>query len=499
MWIGWYATPLTHPDGFQSIGASFGGNVGHLSWPFVGNFEGYADRWGYHWFGWPMLRSWFAGMFSFSPLGDAFFLHGVRTLTGILVAQYVYRHYQSVGAALLACATILLQKGWFCSMAFLYRPETVSALLLWLAAEPLWSKTAWPLWRKIVSMIALFLCPMMHPLAVAASGWVAVLGIIKERVADRGSWLLLSFRWLLPSLLGVLCLIGYYASNESTYVQLMTTVQTMQLVKMDTLSVLQNMFLAANNVFYVWPVSALFVISVAAVWQKRIVGHELFCLFASSSFLGLGFAYLIAGGHPNVGHAALMTPFLGLWAAQVFVIEFDKVVIGKMVRMASVLMVLFCTLPLLLVVVAFVQAPPQSPRKKAMEILESALAQTKGRVVIPLSLWEAALMQNPEVRSRIRFATFPNYASVKRRNDYENEVVESIRDGDLLISVPMSEAAIQAHEIMPWPRHPKYEDELFWEEVSSHAPIYNATIKLGSFHKNDLVLDYLKVSRYTTP
>jgi hypothetical protein len=496
MWVGWFATPLIHPDGFQSIGASFGGNAGHLSWPFVGNFEGYAEKWGYHWFGWPMLRCWFTGVLSFSPLGDAFFLHGVRALTGILVAQYVYRRYASVNAAFIACAMILLQKGWFCSMAFLYRPETVAALLLWLAAEPVLTKNTWPQWRKITSITALFLCPMMHPLAVAAGCWVSVLGIAKGRFSARSSWLFLLLRWLLPSLLGVTCLIGYYASNENTYVQLMTTIQTMQAVKMDTFSVLKNMFLAQNNVFYVWPVSALFVISVVGVWQKRVVGNELFCLFASSSLVGLGFAYLIAGGHPNVGHAALMTPFLGLWAAQVYVIHFDKVILKKLVRASSILMVLFCLLPLLLVATAYVQSPPQSPRKKAAEILESALAQTQGRVIIPLSLWEAALKQTPESRSRIRFSTFPNYASAKRRQEYETEVVESMRDGDFLIMVPMTHSSNQAHDIYPWPRHPKYTDESLWDGVASYDSIYNLTIKLGSYEKNDLVLDKLKVFRY---
>ena len=198
MWVGWYATPLEHPDGFQSIGASFGDQIGQLSWPFVENFEGFEQTWGYHWFGWPMLRSWMAGLFSFSPVGDALFLHGVRALAAILVAHYIFRQYASGSAAILACATILLQKGWFCSMAFLYRPETVAALLLWLAAEPLWNQRPWPMWRRAISITALFLCPMMHPLALAAGLWIAVLGLVKGRVWAKESWQSLCLRWLLP-------------------------------------------------------------------------------------------------------------------------------------------------------------------------------------------------------------------------------------------------------------------------------------------------------------
>lgn len=499
MWVGWYATPLIHPDGFQSIGASFGGNAGHLSWPFVGNFEGYGDRWGYHWFGWPLLRSWFTGFLSFSPMGDALFLHGVRALTGVLVALYIYRHYASPSASLLAFATILLQKGWFCSMAFLYRPETVGALFLWLAAEPLWTQHTWPRWRKIVSITALFVCPMMHPLAVAAGCWVAVLGVVQGRIFLRESWASLFARWMLPCLGGGLCLIWYYASNENTYAQLMNTVRTMQEVKMNMIGVLKNMFLSLNNVFYVWPVSVLLLYSLLALWQKKVRGKELFYLFASSSLVGLGFAYLIAGGHPNVGHAALMTPFLGLWAAQVFVIQYQGSKLRTAVRVTSVLMVIFCTLPLLLVASAYVQSPPQSPRKQAGNILESALAQTKGQVVIPLSLWEAALMQDPEERARIRFSTFPNYASYDRRQAYENEVMESMREGDLLIMVPMVQSSPQIQDIMPWPRHPKFTDAALWDQVASYAPIFNISIKLGSFQKNDLVLDELKVYRYKNP
>jgi hypothetical protein len=134
-----------------------------------------------------------------------------------------------------------------------------------------------------------------------------------------------------------------------------------------------------------------------------------------------------------------------------------------------------------------------------VEILESALAQTKGKVVIPLSLWEAALMQKPEDRSRIRFSTFPNYACVERRQVYENEVMASMSAGDLLIMVPVTKTPTHPNDIMPWPRHPKFTDPLFWEQVASYPPIYNMTIKLGSYQKNDLMLDDLQLFRYVKP
>lgn len=499
LWVGWFATPLTHPDGFQSIGASFDARVGHLSWPFVGNFEGFGDQWGYHWFGWPMIRSCLSGLFAFSALGDALFLHGARALSGILVAQYVYRHYNSTGASLLACAIILLQKGWFCSMAFLYRPETVSALLLWFAAEPLWTGKDWSRWRMIVAIVALFVLPMMHPLAVAAGCWVSLLGMAKGRFTYREPWLSLCLRWILPTLLGLCCLIWYYTSTEIRFVQLMTTVQTMQLIKMDNVSVIKNMFLAANNVFFLWPVTGLFIISIVAVWQKRLVGKELFDVFASSSFLAIAFVYLIAGGHPNVGHAALMTPFLGLWAAQVFVIPFDRVMLINFVRVFSVWMVLFCLFPLLVATAAYIQSPPHSPRAIASRLLQSALAQTNGKVVIPLSLWEAALAQKPEDRSRIRFSTFPNYASIERRQAYENEVIASMSTGDLLIMAPVSKTAAHPNDLMPYPRHVQFSVSTLWEKIAYCFPVYNVTIKFGSYERKDLVLDELEVFRYVKP
>jgi hypothetical protein len=74
-----------------------------------------------------------------------------------------------------------------------------------------------------------------------------------------------------------------------------------------------------------------------------------------------------------------------------------------------------------------------------------------------------------------------------------------MRDGDFLIMVPMTHSSNQAHDIYPWPRHPKYTDESLWDGVASYDSIYNLTIKLGSYEKNDLVLDKLKVFRYKTP
>jgi hypothetical protein len=159
-------------------------------------------------------------------------------------------------------------------------------------------------------------------------------------------------------------------------------------------------------------------------------------------------------------------------------------------------MVIFCTLPLLLVASAYVQSPPQSPRDKAGKILESALAQTKGRVLIPLCLWEAALMQKPEDRSRIRFSTFPNYANVERRQAYENEVVETMLTGDLFIVVPMVKTLTHPNDITPWPRHEEYNNELCWKEVAFFNPVVNQTASLGPYQRQDVVLQSMKVFVY---
>lgn len=498
MWVGWYATPLIHPDGFQSIGASFGPVKCGLSWPFVGNFEGYAEHWGYHWFGWPMLRAWFSALIPFSPLGDSLFLHIVRALTGLLVALHVQRSYGATSAAMIACGMIMLQKGWFCSMAYLYRPETVGALLLWLAAEPIFHERAISPLRYRISQIALLLSPMFHPLAVAAAGWIAVLGIASERASLKRSWCVLLTRWLLPYWVGLVLMVAYYVIDDK-YLQLFATLETMQAVKSSAIEALQNLLFSPNNVFYSLPVIGLTLLTLFAIWKKRVHGRKLFALLATASFHGMAIAYLIAGGHPNVGHAALMTPFLGLWSAQLYLIFSESNTGKKFAPWLSLATLAFCCIPLLLVVLAYAQKMPQSPRRQASHILESALSSTAGQVVIPLSLWEAALMQKPEVRARIRFATFPNYASVERRLVYENSVVASLKEGDILIQEMARHDRMLQNDVYPMPRHAVYHNSENWSALADFSPIENQTILLGSFQKKDLVIEGLQILRYQQP
>lgn len=496
MWVGWYATPLVHPDGFQSIGASFGGRCGRLSWPFLGNFEGYSESWGYHWFGWPLLRSFLSAVLSFSPSGDAMLLHIVRALTAILVALHVFRQYSSAYASFVACAMILLQKGWFCSMAYLYRPETMAALMLWFSAEPIFCKQSCPMWRRCLSVLCMALSPMMHPLALLAASWVALLGIFQGRVFCRQAWLPLIVRWLLPLIAGCLCFAAYYRLNEHAYKHLMDTIQTMHLIKSDAATVVKNLLVSSNNVFLVWPCVFLSIISCFSCFRKWITGHALFLLFSSGSLALAGFAYLLSAGHPNVGHAAVLAPFLGLWSAQVCLIRFGTMTFRRFVLASTVTMILFCTLPLMLVAFAFTQSGPVSARKQASEILAVALAETSGNVLIPLSLWEAAQTVREEDQARIKFSTFPNYAAVQRREAYENQIVESIGEGDILILASHDVVSGGLNDILPNPRHPMFGSEPFWEKIAVYPPVNNVMIKIGRFQKVDLMLEELTLFRY---
>ncbi len=497
MWVGWYAVSPGFPDGFQSTGAALGG-TGGFGWPFVGQFEGFDVQWGYHWFGWPLLRSWLLPLWSWSPMGDALVLHGLRLLTAGLVARKVGQMGGGRAAVLVAFGTVILQKGWFCSMAFLYRPETLAALTLWLAASPLLGGRS-GLWRgkaeAMFSIIGLAASPLIHPLAVAATGLIAAFGIWNAVRREGATWARAIGRWGLPAGIGLALLAAYYGSNSIRLEQLMETLATMSREKKTPVQALFGLFAGAKNLFLTWPCVLFLALTGWLVLRTESRASALAVgVLLPIVLLVLCFLYLVAGGHPNTGHSAVMAPFMG-WLAGILVELTRKARGAWLTRAMLVGQVAVCAVPLILAAAAFLVEPPRSTRAIAVQAMDKALALTTGQVLIPVSLWEAAALRSPEERRRIRFTTFPNHAFLDRRADYERQVMVGLQQGDVLVTDSMAGPQPDPVDVLPWARSAVLQGQGGWEKLAEYEAVETATIRLGPVRRQEMQIGNLTISR----
>jgi len=501
LWVGWHAVGPWFPDGFQSVGSTFGDKAGHLTWPMMGGFEGFDRAWGYHWVGWPMLRSVLGAVVPWTALGDGIALHFLRALVAVWVGECLFRQLRSIPAAWIGLLTVLLNRGWFCSMAFLYRPETMTALLLWMAALPLIGSEGKH--RRIMdglSVVSLVLLPLMHPLAWPASILLAIMGSLTlRRSAGATGWLRPScLRWWLPLMFGFGLFAGYYLAEPLRLAQLKDTLQTTAVIRSGIVDSTRRLFGDPKNLFYSGPVLAIMGLSVLAIWRST---NSLVSLIwdgfgLSLAMVILSMAYLFAAGHPNTGHATVMAPFLGYSAGRLFCMDWQLSVERLVARTAIIGQAAVCSLPLLLTAGTFVFHPPGSPRGRAEAVLETALASTRGRVIIPLSLWEAAGGVSRQDRARIRFATFPNWVSIERRMAYERDVVDFLIKGDVLIVDGTPPEPSDPANVLPWPRSASLRGEGGWRKLRGFESIVNTTLSIGRLHREEMLLGPMSVLRY---
>jgi hypothetical protein len=279
----------------------------------------------------------------------------------------------------------------------------------------------------------------------------------------------------------------------------MQTIETTALFKSGLLATAQRLFLDPKNLFFSAPAAVVLIVGLFAL--RGSIGH------AKSWSRGLGlsfmlvlasFVYLFLAGHPNTGHAAVMAPFVGHAAGRLYAMEWRWRPLNFLIRPGFIGLAVVCSLPLLLVASAFFQRPPQSPRSMARIVLSRALADSSRQVIIPLALWEAAGELPVESRSRLRFATFPNWVTVDRRLRYETGVIRGLKDGDVLVVDGTPPEPSDPANILPWPRTDllRAAGETPWVEVERFPAIVNSTLLLGSLHREEMQLGPMQLFRF---
>jgi len=206
--------------------------------------------------------------------------------------------------------------------------------------------------------------------------------------------------------------------------------------------------------------------------------------------------YLMVTGHPNIGHGAVVAPFIGFAAGMAFhgLAGFSRGWRG-LLGLALAGQALACTLPLLLSTGALWIERPSSPREKARQVLSEALGGGSGVVFIPLSLWEAAAERPVEDWPRIRFTTFPNLVPMERRMTYERQSLTLLATGSVLIVD--ADADSDPARILPWPETPMLQGKTGpWNRIARYDPVVNTTAALGPWRKKETMLGSLTLLRY---
>ena len=147
-------------DGFQSLGAMTESSMpGSLHWPLVGSFMGYDQTWGFHWIGWPLLRSLLVPLLEWQPLIELCILSVLWAASSWMVMTLTDRA-ETPSLKIWAGLLTVIAPG-FLVAAQSYRPEIPTALFLLIALR-YWQSGEKK--QQAMRAVALFVLPLMHPL-----------------------------------------------------------------------------------------------------------------------------------------------------------------------------------------------------------------------------------------------------------------------------------------------------------------------------------------------
>jgi hypothetical protein len=427
-----YKTGSVVVDGFQSLGAVAGAaGPGRLRWPLLGGFMGYDQTWGFHWFGWPYLRSLLLPLLPWRPSTDftlACLIWGVAAWLIARLAERLRQDGSGIWTGLLAASA----PGFMASMQS-YRPEILTALVLVVVLVNWEGKgRSAVVWRAV----GLVLLPMLHPLGSVVPGcWLAATVLLDGR---QSGWKAAFVRNLPKGLslgIGALLLVAWYGFQPTAWAQFQLNVRCQRLL-VEGLG-------AGWLTFFRWGLgglSSIFLLSLfvpASLWGLRSVlggfspalsaGRRLELLASIGVLVTL--AFNIAAKNPNPLHLVAAMP-LAAWLCQRFVQSACgrfPIWVGR--ASLSAVLLFFWVYPLRQGLASF-RHQGVGYRDELSGVVRG-LPQAK-RVFIPVALWEAVIT-DPTPGTEYRFSTFPNLLTQAERADYERTLAEDARTGDLLV------------------------------------------------------------------
>lgn len=160
-----------------------------LGIPFIGDFAGYESHWGHQWPGGMWLRGLLFQVLPYSRLADVVVLHLFIGLAALLTYRLVREASGLRWPAWLAAALLLSDRNLLLAAAAQRFEPMALACVLVLAVDATCAPSfrGWRFWVRA----AAFLCPLLHPYALALGalllgmGLVAASGTVRERVVQR--------------------------------------------------------------------------------------------------------------------------------------------------------------------------------------------------------------------------------------------------------------------------------------------------------------------------
>jgi hypothetical protein len=479
-------------DGFQSLGAvSTSTHPGELHWPMVGSFMGYDKVWGFHWIGWPMLRSLFLPILPWGSQGELALLCGIWLLSCVALMKLVQHASDKVSAAW--AAFILLMAPGFLVAVQSYRPEIPTALFLVVALAFWHANTAR---AKLIRFVCLLALPLLHPLGFVVPGsWVMLAFLLAGREHGWGKALPKILPYALPIIVGASCMALWLWCQPDAWAQFRNNVQSQRLLIQGLgpghLQVMRWAFGSLGALplvlLLLGALSGSMVVF-TKVWRSRQTKSMDVTMLYAALGLVVAVAFHVFAKNPNPNHFVAVAPL----AAWMYVIAVQKLLASwpAFLRTLACLMVVVISSALMAKNVALLI---KNHGASYRDSLEQALVELPkgGNVFIPVVFWEAAVKQSSRGSRQFFFSTFPNIIERKDRAIYEQQVLDRMQPGDLLIWDEWQEEAgvfnfVEAtalRHVLIRPEIP----EAGWENISTiHAgPAYsrNQPIHFQVFRK----------------
>ncbi len=457
-------------DGFQSIGAVAASDIpGDLHWPMLGNFLGYDQVWGFHWIGWPLLRSLFLPLVSWNPVTDFALLSSAWLATAVFLGKTIKRSTDgnfAFGAASLS----LLSPGFLVALQS-YRPEIITSLLLMLY---LYGRDMQILGRNFIPRIIFLLLPLFHPLGVVVPvSWIAADFLWQLR---RSGWKQAIRGSIGPSCflaMGTLSMVGWFLWQPQAWDQFLLNIRTQRLLTEGLGPGYWQVMRWGYGFKSALPLVLLLVI---AIWggilalRHQWQNHRSDSMIHPQTLAAIGFitavAFNLVVKNPNTNHMLAVAPL----AAWLFCLAWNSPFRNQAPSLRTTGLVLFVflwNLHTLKNLHLLVKLSGASYREELRNILVSTPSSC--RVLIPVAFWEAALLQSKTSNTDYRFSTFPNILEAELRSEYESKLESNLEPDDILIWDPQQEtggifnfvkATALEHSIICPPAQPDV-----WEKV----------------------------------
>jgi len=428
-------------DSFQSIGPVAGAaGPGRLRWPMLGSFLGYDQVWGFHWIGWPLLRSLLLPVLPWHPAFDLALLCVIWAIAAVVVFRLAAR--QGDRAVGWAAGLVTMAAPGLLVVLPSYRPEIPTALLLVLLLAA-WGKSSWR--ARFSQFVLLVALPLTHPLGLVVPGvWCLVAGYGDWKSGGFREALRHSWPRGLAIGIGVVLFATWYGLQPQALAQFRLNVATQRMLVEGLGAGYLTLFRWGLGGVSTIPLLALLIPAIGwgATMAIRVLTAPGKSPLDPRVLAGTGviaaFAFNWVARNPNALHLTAILPLAAwLFCDAAGHLRRSRLAWSFWPGLAASLVV-FALFPVRQAVL-LMQHRGLSYRSEVADILEHL--PPARRMLIPVSFWEAAQQQRPLTGIDYRFSTFPNILPRKERTDYETSLLAETRAGDLLVWDPVQDEA----------------------------------------------------------